>query len=88
MELFEGILLFDFVEGAEAFGFEAAFGEGGFAGAGVVEADEEDADFAFFALETDADGHFAEDVNDAGLGEGDVEFLDSQGELIIDADDF
>ena len=47
---FAGVLFFDFVEGTEAFGFEAALGKGRFAGAGVVEADEKDADFAFLTL--------------------------------------
>ena len=81
-------MFFDFVEGTEAFGFEAALGKRRFAGAGIVEADEEDADFAFFTLEADADGHFADDVDDAGFGKCDVEFLDAEGKFVIDANDF
>ena len=86
--LFAGVFFFDFVEGTEAFGFEAALGKRGFAGAGIVEADEENADFAFFTLEADADGHFADDVDDAGLGKCDVKFFDAEGKFVIDANDF
>ena len=86
--LFAGVFFFEFVEGAEALGFEAALGEGRLAGAGVVEADEEDADFAFFALEADADGHFADDVNDAGFGQRGVELLDAERKFIVDANHF
>ena len=86
--LFAGVLFFDFVEGTEAFGFEAALWKGRFAGAWIVEADEEDADFAFFALEADADGHLADDINDAGFGKCDVKFFDAERKFIIDANDF
>jgi hypothetical protein len=86
--LLAGVFFFDLVEGTEAFGFEAALGKGCFAGAGIVEADEENADFAFFTLEADADGHFADDVDDTGFGKCDVKFFDAEGKFVIDANDF
>jgi hypothetical protein len=86
--LFAGVFFFEFVEGAEALSFEAAFREWRFAGAWIVEADKEDADFAFFALEADADGHFADDVNDAGFGQRGVELLDAERKFIVDANHF
>lgn len=86
--LLASVFFFDLVEGTEAFGFEAALRERWFAGARVVEAHEEDADFAFFALEADADGHFTDDINDAGFGQGDVKLLDPERELVINANNF
>jgi hypothetical protein len=86
--LFAGVFFFEFVEGAEAFGFEAAFRERRLARAGIVQADKEDANFPFLTLETDADSHFADDINDAGFGQGGIELLDAERKFIVDANHF
>ena len=85
---FARVFFFNLVERAEALGFEAAFGKRWFAGAGIVESDEEHADFSFFTLQADAYRHFANDVDDARFRKRNVKFFDAERKFVIDANDF
>ena len=78
-------VVFDFVEGAEAFGVEAAFAEGGGGALGVVQTDEVEADFAFFHLPIDADLYLADDVDGILLGQGGVKLQYFEWELVVHA---
>jgi hypothetical protein len=81
------VFLLDFLEGAEAFDFEAAFWMGRFFGFRIVETDKENSDFGFHVV-VEARHDRSNDVDFALLGECRIELLDSQRELIVNANHF